>query len=180
MKRTSLPTPNRFIPKGATKTAGGKKGIVNERRFRILKQCFFCKITIFLLSLQTGYCTYICHPLFDRLFKFTSRTTHRSAEVSAIICINLLPQFPQYIRFWSDRAVDSRRNNVWSDCHEHTVSKGAAESTNQNQITLSTAVTLRPFAEEWGRKSSINAETAAQTKRRKTETTVDRQTDRQR
>jgi hypothetical protein len=63
---------------------------------------------------------------------------------------------------------------VWNDRPEHIVSKGAAESTNQNRITLSTAVTLRSFTEEWGRKSSINAETAAQTKRGKTETKVDR------
>lgn len=69
---------------------------------------------------------------------------------------------------------------MWSDRPEHIVSKGAAESTNQNQITLSTAVTLRPFTEEWGRKSSINAETAAQTKRWITEPKVDRQTDRHR
>lgn len=64
---------------------------------------------------------------------------------------------------------------MWSDRSEHIVSKGAAESTNQNQITLSTAVTLRPFTEEWGRKSSTNAQTKAQTKRRKTEMKVDRQ-----
>ena len=42
----------------------------------------------------------------------------------------------------SGRAVDSRRNKVWNGRPEHTITRGDAESTNQNRITLSSFCSL--------------------------------------
>ena len=50
----------------------------------------------------------------------------------------------------SGRAVDSRRNSVWNGRPEHAITRGDVESTNQNRIKLSTAVSVLSFMEEWG------------------------------
>jgi len=60
----------------------------------------------------------------------------------------------------SGRAVDSRRNNVWNGRPEHAITRGDVESTNQNRIRLSTAVSVLSFMEEWGGKRFIKQETA--------------------
>jgi hypothetical protein len=49
---------------------------------------------------------------------------------------------------------------VWNGRPEHTMTRGDAESTNQNRITLSTAVPVLSFMEEWGAKRFIKQGTA--------------------
>jgi hypothetical protein len=57
---------------------------------------------------------------------------------------------------------------VWNGCPEHAMTRGDAESTNQNRITLSTAVPLLSFMEEWGAKRFDKRETATLKKKQKT------------
>jgi hypothetical protein len=49
---------------------------------------------------------------------------------------------------------------VWKGRPEHAITTGDVESTNQNRIRLSTAVSLLSFMEERGGKRFIKQETA--------------------
>jgi len=49
---------------------------------------------------------------------------------------------------------------VWNGRPEHAITRGDVESTNQNRIRLSTAVSVLSFMEEWGGKRFIKQENA--------------------